>query len=107
MKLISLRLTKTEKKETVEACSPSNSPDYPYGTRLSFETEQIEKIPALSKVQAGDMISGGYEAKVTEVRITDRDKDKKRHTVEIQIQKIGIVNKESYEDAFNEAGGKK
>lgn len=107
MKLISLRLTKSEKKETVEACSPSKGPDYPWGTRLNFETEQIEKIPGLSKVEAGDMVSGNFEAKVIEVRVTDRDKGQKRHNVEIQIQKIGIVNKESYGDAFDEAGGKK
>lgn len=106
MKLISLRLTKKEKKDAVEVCSPSNGPDYPYGTHLSFDKEQIDKIPGLDKVKAGDMISGGFEAKVIEVRITDRDKDQQRHNVEIQIQKIGITNKESYSDAFDEAGGK-
>lgn len=108
MKLINLRLTKKQKKDTMEVpAKVGEGPEYPYGTRLNFETEQIEKIPALAKVESGDMVSGTFEGKIIDVRTTDREKEQKRRTVEIQIQSIGIVNKESFNDAFEEAGKKK
>jgi len=104
--LVSLKLSKKAKKDTMEGVSIGDQ-EYPYGTRLRFEEDQIEKIPILSKIKAGDIGSGSFEYKVIEVNVTDRDKDKKRHRVEIQIQKIAINDKASFNDAFSEASNKK
>ena len=80
-------------------------PNYPWGLQLTFEQEQIAKLPMLKKAAAGDMVAISGLAKVTSVEVTDKDKEKKRHTVRMQIQKIGVRSgePETFAAAFDEA----
>ena len=72
---------------------------YPYGTVLSFEKEEIAKIPALQGVEAGATVTIYAMGQVKEVRIVDSDNDsKKRERVEIQVTDIGIVAKKRRDD---------
>lgn len=102
--MIDLKLSKTDKKKAKEV--PLLGEDYPYGTRLRFENETIQKIPALQDVKAGTVFTIKAIGKVTEVRevrITDNaDKKKNYENVEIQVQKIEIGNADEAEEAFKE-----
>ena len=72
---------------------------YPYGTTLSFEKEEIAKIPALQGVEAGATVTIYAMGQIKEVRVVDSDNDsKKRERVEIQVTDIGIVAKKRRDD---------
>lgn len=90
MKLVDLKLPKRTKEQlTAEAPEPVRE-EYPWGLQLRFEKHEIEKIAALQDINAGAAVNIQAIGKVTEVRITDAEKGRKRHNIEIQIQKIGI-----------------
>ena len=98
--------TKAEMKKEHSIGFYGEGDRYPYGLQLRFEADQIEKIPALKTIQAGDMVNIAAMGKVTEVRVTDKDKGKNRHSVEIQIQSIDIPDGKNFKDAFDEASKK-
>jgi len=101
--MIDLKLSKKNKKEMEkEAIPTSMEEEYPYGTRLRFENETIQKIPALQDIKAGAMMEIKAIGKVMEVRITDQGKGKNYEIVEVQIQKIEIGNANEAEEAFEE-----
>jgi len=89
--LVDMKLSKEEAK-TEAPCSPSkeNGPRWPYGLRLTFDKEQIAKLPALSGLKVGGTVKIEGTGTVTSVRISERQKEKPDHTVEIQIENIGI-----------------
>ena len=110
MKLIDMKLPKKTKKEIEEGMKPAPLEEerdrYPWGLRLNFDKKEVDKLKILQRIDAGAKVKIQAEAKVIEVRTTDSDKGRSRHNVEIQIQKIGITNKEfetkEAEAAFDE-----
>jgi hypothetical protein len=89
MNLVDLKLhKKTEKelKKTMEVDQPS----YPYGFRLSFDAEQIKKLPQLEKVKFGEKVTIQAVGEVMEIRKIDRQKDNSQFSVEIQLKQIGV-----------------
>ena len=105
MKLISMKLPKKTKAELKTEMAPSlDREEYPWGLQLDFNKEQIEKLASLQGVQVGTMMNIDALGKVTRVEITDREKDRTRHTVQIQIQKIALSPKsEQKATSLNEA----
>ena len=99
--MINLKLSKAEKKEQEKAYSIGEE-SYPYGTRLSFQSQLIKKIPFLQKVKGGAIVNIQAIAKATEIRIRDKGKGDERENVEIQIQKIDIGSANEAEESFNE-----
>ena len=94
MELKDLKIPKKTKKELKESTSsPSlgEQEKYPYGMRLTFDTELMTKFPELEKVKAGDKVNLSGIGEVIMVRKVDRQGDKKQdYSTEIQIQKLGI-----------------
>ena len=106
MKLVDMKRPKKSRKELRAETMPENLGEqerYPWGLRLSFGKDEIEKITSLQKISAGAQVKITAMGKVLEVRIADVEKGRKRHNVEIQIQKIGIMDKsKTAEDYFEE-----
>lgn len=101
--MINLELSKTEKKKMNQPMEASLSgEEYPYGTRLRFENESIQKIAVLKDIKAGTMLDIKAIGKVIEVRITDQEKGKNYENVEIQIQKVDIGKANEAEESFKE-----
>lgn len=100
--MINLKMTKKEAKNQHKVMEV-DSEKYPWGTSLSFDKLQINKIKVLQTVSAGDQVEIKAIGKVTEVRVTDYENtdDSYRH-VEIQIQKISIGNRDEEDKAFEE-----
>lgn len=93
MEMVDLKLPKKTKKELKEDMGPltiGNQEKYPYGMRLSFNTELIPKFPELEKVKVGEKVKIVGIGEVMEVRKVDRQGDKNQFSVEIQIQKLGV-----------------
>ena len=97
MELADMKLPKKSKEELKKDSYPSvveaERDRWPYGLQLRFETEQVSKLPILTKVKVGDKILVTAEAMVTEVRMSEtqatKGEDKVRHTVELQVEQIG------------------
>lgn len=106
MKLVDMKLPKKSKKELKEATKPigMEREAYPYGLQLRFEKNEVEKIAAFKTIAAGAKVALSCIGKVIEVRTTDAEKGRDRHSVEIQIQKVGIEDQsKTKEQIFNEA----
>ncbi|HUV77063.1 MAG TPA: hypothetical protein VMW06_03290 [Desulfobacterales bacterium] len=108
MKLIDMKIPKKTKKQLKDEMSPSIKSDdreeYPWGLRLSFNKKEIEKLPALKTAVAGAKIKIAAVGKIIEVRITDAEKGRERHNIEIQIQKVGFEDRsKTKEQIFEEA----
>jgi hypothetical protein len=97
MKLIDMKMPKKTKEELKEMDMPSTigseQDAYPYGLNISFEKESIDKIPFLQSVEANTPILIQATGFIKEVSIQDTaEKGRSRHRVEIQLQKVGIIN---------------
>lgn len=94
--MVDMKLPKKSKEELKQECQPctlgSEQDRWPYGLQLRFETEQVEKLPAMKEYKVGDKISIQATASVTEVRMSETQstsQDKKvRWTVELQVEQI-------------------
>ncbi len=101
MDLVDIKRPKKSEKEIKKEATigyPVNEDRYPYGTCLTFDKEEIEKLDVLKNVKADETVEIQAVGFVKEVAITDTSEksgDRKRHRVEIQIQKIGISIKKN------------
>ncbi len=99
--MIDLKLSKKAKTETMPSpIGGKDGPDYPYGTRLTFDEEQVAKSEYLKSVDDQQTVSIKAVGKVVSVRSESRD-GKPHRSVEIQIEKIDF---ESGDEAENESG---
>lgn len=88
MKLVDLKLSKKDQKERNTLCKPSTDA-YGYGTRVSFDKEQVEKLFGDSLPKVGDVFAIEAVAAVCSTSKSEgTDYDSTR--VELQIRKIGL-----------------
>ena len=107
MKMVDVKLPKKTKEELKKEMSPIQveRDRWPYGLQLRFESEQVEKLPQLEKMKIGqsDNVSGIGE--VTFIRMNEEKEGKKRYSVEVQIQQVGVESAkgspETMADAMN------
>lgn len=87
--LVNLKLSKKEKKDLNEVGpASSEGPNYPWGTRLQFEDDIVEKL-GLGKLSVGDKVEITGVGEVTEISQRESGKSKSRR-VEIQIQRVAV-----------------
>lgn len=108
MKMIDLKLPKRSKDELKTMVQPmeNEGPRYPYGMRLTFEEDEVEKLPHLEKMKVGEGVSISGVGEVTSIRMNEDKDKKKRFSVEVQLHKVGCASKEDYDEAFKEASEK-
>lgn len=92
MELKDLKIPKKLEKELKKSVDVCGEPDlYPYGTRVTLDTELMAKFPGLENVKAGDKVKIAALGEVIMIRKVDRRGDRKKDwSVEIQLQKMGI-----------------
>ncbi|MHA1481881.1 MAG: capsid staple protein [Candidatus Heimdallarchaeaceae archaeon] len=86
-------LVSTEMKRKTKSKVESVSTDYererwPYGLRLHFDTELIDKLPKLKAYTVGDKITVTAICTVVQVRVDETDRRKTRD-ITLQTEKIG------------------
>lgn len=65
-----------------------DAPEYPWGTEISLDTEQVEKFPELKDVSAGDELMAVIKVRVKRIQESETDDasgKEKRHSVDLQI----------------------
>lgn len=93
MNLVDLRLpkkTKKELKEEMTAPSLSKQEKYPWGFRITLNTDLMGKFPQLKNAKVGEKVTVQGVGEVMEIRKVDRQGDKSEFSLEVQIQKIGM-----------------
>lgn len=95
MDLVDVKIPKKDKMElSKEATVSMDEGDrWPWGLRLTFRTEEIAKLPNLMKLSVGDKVIVQAEARVIEMRNSERQGDKKDQSVELQIEQVGCTLK--------------
>lgn len=86
----SLKLSKKKKEEEMSAVEAVNdAPQYPWGTRLSLEEEQVGKFPELKDVSVGDELTAVIKVRVKRVEESASEGDggqkHTRQSVELQV----------------------
>jgi len=103
MKLISMERKKEpkgkEKKCGLEPCDSAEK--YHWGLRINFNSENVSKIPALSDVSVGDVVTIQAKAHVVETSARETQSGPDR-MVELQIVSIGIEADVDAEKAFDQ-----
>ena len=93
MALTSMKLkkkSKVELKKLMEPMAYGETDEWPYGLRLSFEKEEIEKLSGLKKLKVGDSVKVSAEGSVMSVRISERQERPDDHSVEIQLKEVDV-----------------
>lgn len=91
MKLVSMKrdAEKDERDDSKECCESAHSPDFPWGTRLCLEDEQLQKLGLESMPAAGARLQIGGVGEVIGFREEQVDGKTKR-TLDIQITELGV-----------------
>lgn len=95
--MIDLKLSKKEKRQltgTSPVAVGSNGPEYPFGTEINLETDQIKKL-SLDEAEPGDMVRIEAIGKVIRLNINEKDKSQVTKSLSIQMQKMGIMIEET------------
>lgn len=93
MELVDLKIPK-KKVENKRYCPAEDTSDkYPWGTRLNFNNEEVEKIPGLIDLKVGDKVNITGEGTITLVNTRETQDGGKRCEVEIQVEKFAYEAK--------------
>ena len=87
--MISVDLPERKEEDKPTTTAPECPQErWPYGLRITFEKDQVDKIPSLSEYRVGDRVLITAEACVTEIRMSERKDGEDDHTVGMQIEKV-------------------
>lgn len=89
--LVDMKRTKAEKKKREETYkSPLGGDDYGYGTRVSLDHEDLEKLGISTLPKVGDKFHLHGHAHVTSVSENHEEGGKKRRRMELQLRKMAL-----------------
>lgn len=108
MKLVDMKLPKKTKEELKKENMPycGDGEKYPYGLRVAFCDEVIQKLPGLFDHEVGDTMMLSVKATVISKRQTENQGGKSNKQIEIQITAMGADTGKADEKAFD-AGAQK
>lgn len=90
MKLKDMKITKAEKKEKTEACSPSlDSPAYPYGLNLRCDETVLEKLALKGIPKVGQKLELIAIVEVSEVSQYETQTSKNR-SLSLQVTQMAL-----------------
>lgn len=86
------KIPKTDRAKLNESCAgccPTYDEEkFPYGLKLRFQKDELDKLPSLKLYKIDDKIIITAEASVTEVSKRESTGGEDSYTVELQIEKI-------------------
>jgi hypothetical protein len=91
MKMVSLKLSKKEKKDLIKPGILKE--DYPYSTRITIEDDQFKSLPIYDNVSVGDSVTIKAKAKVTRISESESSSENGSNdhcSVELQLTDIGV-----------------
>lgn len=102
--MVSLKRSKIQETKLAPAEVATDRPEFPWGARLSFETEDIKKLPILETVNVDDVLVITAIARVCEMSVDERaDMETPSRRVGLQIESIEISPEEEEEMTIEKA----
>jgi hypothetical protein len=93
VKLRDMKLSKAQKKETMPMAVSADSPEYPYGLRITLDSAALDKLGMSKMPKVGAKMSLEAVGVITSVS-QHESKDHDSRSVEIQLQELGVENDE-------------
>jgi hypothetical protein len=104
MKMVDLKLPKRSDKELKPTVQPEMDGDrWPYGMRLTFDHEQVDKLPHLEKLKVGQKVSIEGIGEITSISMNERQKGKEEYRVEVQLHEVGCEAKGKMHESMGQA----
>jgi len=88
--MVDLKLPKRDTKETPEPVEAEQE-RWPYGLKLDFESEEVNKFPELKGAKIGQKIMVAGMGEVVSVRMREETRGGQKYNVEVQLKKIDLV----------------
>lgn len=103
MKLVSMKVSKAERKEKMKVSPLCDGDEYPYGTCISLNTAELEKLGLdVSGLSVGDTFEVEAQAVVKSISQNKRD-GQSDNRLELQITKLGVEAEEDLDDNVSKA----
>lgn len=98
MKLSDMKVTKKERKDKAETCSPCmDEQTYPYGLTIRLDNASLEKLGMDSLPKVGAKMKVMAMGVITSVS-SHESKNRDDRNVEIQIQQLGVENEDESDE---------
>lgn len=101
MKLVDMKRPKQTKKGISGPC-PYEGERYPYGLQIRIGNDEIEKLPGVSGVDVGDVVTITAKARVMSKREEKMNNGDMSRNIEFQIESMAYDSGSSDEKAFDE-----
>jgi len=88
--LVNVKLPKKSKAKLEKEHLVVGQDQWPWGLKLNFEKEQIDKLPALEGFKVNDKVTIHAQGSVVAVRVSERQGDEDQYSVEIQIEEVSV-----------------
>ena len=76
---------------------------YPYGTRLCFGNEELDKLGiSINGMSTGDEVSIKAQAKIVSLEERETEGSEKQMSLDLQITKIALSSENSFKGGFDE-----
>lgn len=103
-KMVNLKETKAEAKRNMpQAVGQGSRPDYPWGTRISFDSKRLIDELGLDELEAGDFVTIRAKAKVVSISTNSDDKGDDTMRLEMQITDMVLLDTNDHKAGFEEA----
>jgi hypothetical protein len=105
MSMVSMKMSKKEMKAETEPSLANENP-YPYGLRISLDTDELEKLGITVKnlPKVGDAMSITATGCIVSVSEDETAGNGYRCSVQIQIEEMALENEGGEESAADELG---
>ena len=98
MKMADMKRPKPKKSDLKSLLYP-DSDRYAWGLRLRCEKEELEKLPALGKLDVGDEVDLCCKAKVVS-KSASASESHKSESMEFQVLEMGMEDPESFDSGY-------
>ena len=100
--MISLKRTKAQAKKDSGEVASTSFEEYSYGTQISFEKPEIDKISSLQGVKVGDSVNIHAIGTVTSMSESERVGGDDSKSVGIRIEKIDVDSESEETKGFDD-----
>lgn len=88
--LIDMKIAKVSKKSTTEAPISMDRDEYPYGLRITLNSDQIKKLPGIMELDVGGSVRIMATGTLTEKSTEKVQGSADRNRISIQLEKVAF-----------------
>ncbi len=98
MSLTDMKLKKKSKAELKATEGSLGYEKWPYGLEVTFEKEQIDKLPVIKTFKVGDTVNLSGIGTITRINTSEQQQEKDNYSVGLQLKKVNVHKKKKLEE---------